>query len=200
MTPSDQTLSFLFSRRSVRRYTSQPVERDLLLDLVRAAMAAPSATNRQPWAFVIVDNPLKMAECVEVIRLARHGAPAAVVVCGDLSRALPGAARDFWVQDCSAATQNLLLAAAGLGLGAVWCGVYPLEANVNGLRQVLGLPEHIVPLSFVCAGWPANVPPPRTQFDPARVVFNAWDAEKASPPPRFAWLRLALSFLKRAGK
>ena len=86
-------LPFLYSRRSVRRFTTRPVERDMLLDLLRAAMAAPSAVNRQPWAFVIVDDPRKMSDCVAVVPFARHAAPAAVVVCGDLSRALPAAAR-----------------------------------------------------------------------------------------------------------
>lgn len=200
MPSPDQTLPFLYSRRSVRRYTDRPVEREMLLDLCRAAMAAPSATNRQPWAFIVIDDPQVMAACVEVIRFARHGAPTAVVVCGDLSRALPAAARDFWIQDCSAATENLLLAAAGLGLGAVWCGVHPLEANVSGLRRVLGLPQTIIPLSFVCVVWPVEVPPPRTQFDPERVFFNAWDPQKAGPPPRFGLLHLAASFLRPASK
>lgn len=193
---SDEILHLIYSRRSVRRYQDRPVPRDLLLDLCKAAMAAPSAVNRQPWAFIIIDDPLKMTECVEVVRLARHGAPAAVVICGDLSRALPAAGKDFWIQDCSAATQNLLLAAVGLGLGAVWCGVYPIEANVTGLKRVLGLPSHILPLSFVCVGWPAEIPPARTQFDPQRVIYNIWDPEKAVPPQRFGLLRLIFSFLK----
>jgi nitroreductase len=193
-------LATLYARRSVRKFTSQPVPRELLLDLTRAAMAAPSAVNRQPWAFLLVDDAERMAQCVEVIRFARHGAPAAVVVCGDLSRALPAAAREFWIQDCSAATQNILLAASGLGLGAVWCGVHPIEANVSGLRRVLGLPEHLVPLSFVCVGWPVEVPAPRTQFDAQRIFFNAYDAEKAGPPPRFTLLRLLASFFKKPEK
>jgi nitroreductase len=185
-------LDFIYRRRSVRRYRPEPVSREMLLDLVRAASAAPSAVNRQPWAFVIVDDPQRIASCLQVVRFARHGSPAAVVVCGDLSRALPGVACDYWIQDCSAATQNLLLAAAGVGLGAVWCGVYPVEETVRGVRQALGLPDFLVPLNFICVGWPQETPPPRTQFDPGRVVYNAWDPSLASQPRAISLFRLVL--------
>ena len=136
----------IISRRSIRRYTERPVSDETVDDLLRAAMAAPSAQNQQPWEFVVVrDKSLLtgLADAQPYAGMVRH-AQVAVVICGDLSREKsPG----FWVQDCAAATENLLIAACSLGLGAVWTGTYPREERVSNVRSVLGLPAHIVPLA-----------------------------------------------------
>jgi nitroreductase len=168
-------LSFLYARRSVRKYQERAVARDLLLELVRAGSAAPSAMNQQQRLYVLVDDARVMAACTQVLPSAAYQQPAAIVVCGDLNLSLPGEGCDFWIQDCAAATQNILLAAAGLGLGAVWCGIHPIAANVRGIRQALHLPEHIIPFSFIVTGWPAETPEPRTQFDPQRVFWNTME-------------------------
>ena len=122
-----EILEYIERRRSIRRFTEEPVSREDLELLLRAGMAAPSATNRRPWQFVVVTDPDRLDALRKRLPLGRYNAPAALVVCGDLRRALPPSAQSFWVVDCSAATENTLLAAAGIGLGAVWIGVYPLR-------------------------------------------------------------------------
>jgi nitroreductase len=163
----------ILTRRSIRKYTDQPVPDALVTDLLRAAMAAPSAGNQQPWQFVVVRD----RAVLEVIATANpYGGPArdaqvAVIVCGDLEREdRPG----FWVQDCAAATQNLLLAAHAAGLGAVWCGTYPREERMAPIAAVLGLPEHVIPFAAVPIGYPAERPAPVDRYDPGRVHLDRW--------------------------
>ncbi|OFV80422.1 MAG: NADH dehydrogenase [Acidobacteria bacterium RBG_16_64_8] len=163
----------IMTRRSVRKYTDQPVSDDMVNDLLRAAMAAPSAQNQQPWEFVVVRDRSLLSGLADAQPYAGmvRGAQVAVVICGDLSREKsPG----FWVQDCAAATENLLIAARSLGLGAVWTGTYPREERVANVRTVLGLPPHIVPLAVVPVGYPAEHPPPADRYDTRRVHINRW--------------------------
>ena len=163
----------ILTRRSVRKYTKDPVSEAQVTALLRAAMAAPSAGNQQPWQFVVVRDPAVL----EVIAganpyggMARE-APVVIVICGDLSREeRPG----FWVQDCAAATENLLLAAHAAGLGAVWCGTYPREERMRPIKAVLQLPEHVIPFSVVPIGYPAERPAPVDRYDPGRVHFDRW--------------------------
>lgn len=167
-------LETILTRRSIRKYTSEPVSGAAVETLLRAAMAAPSAGNTQPWEFVVVDDRRLLDEMREM-----HGhaamlseAPLAVLVCGDGRRAdLNG---HFWTQDCSAAVENILLAAHALGLGAVWLGVYPGEGPIGKLRGLLGLPREIVPFALVAVGHPAEQKPPSGRYDPARVHRNVW--------------------------
>jgi nitroreductase len=163
----------ILTRRSVRKYLDQPVPDSLVTELLRAAMAAPSAGNQQPWQFVVVRD----RAVLEVIAganpyggMARE-APVAVVVCGDLGREQRP---DFWVQDCAAATQNLLLAAHHAGLGAVWCGTYPREERMGPIAAVLVLPERVLPFAVVPIGYPAERPAPVDRYDPARVHYDRW--------------------------
>ena len=163
----------ILTRRSVRKYTDGEVSDALVTELLRAAMAAPSAQNQQPWQFVVVrDRGLLegLAGANPYAGMTRH-AQLAIVVCGDLSRERsPG----FWVQDCAAATENLLVAANAAGLGAVWTGTYPREERVAKVREILALPEHIIPLAVVPIGYPAEHPAPANRFDPARVHIDHW--------------------------
>jgi nitroreductase len=163
----------ILSRRSIRRYTDRPVSDDLVTDLLRAAMAAPSAHNQQPWQFVVVkDRDLLqgLAAANPYGGMARD-AQLAIVVCGDLSREKsPG----FWVQDCAAATENLLIAANAAGLGAVWTGTYPREERVAKVRALLALPDEIVPLAVVPIGYPAEHPAPADRFDPGCIHIDRW--------------------------
>jgi nitroreductase len=169
-----ETLEAIFTRRSIREYTSQAVPEELVQELLAAAMQAPSAGNQQPWHFILVTERKQLNELADVLPFGKmlKTAPLAVVVSADLKlEKYPG----FWVQDCSAATQNLLLAAHARGLGAVWLGVYPLEERVAGLKQVLELPGQVGPLCVVALGYPAAKPaPPARRYDETRLHHNHW--------------------------
>jgi nitroreductase len=161
----------IFARRSIRKYAEESVSETDIKTLLEAAMAAPSASNRKPWQFVVVTERQTLDRLAEV---HPHGkmlfeAKLCIAVCGDLTEM-----ERFWVQDCSAATENLLLAATALGLGAVWLGVYPREERVAAVRQVLGIPEAIVPLNLISIGHPAEEKEPRTQYDEVRVHRERW--------------------------
>jgi nitroreductase len=163
----------VLSRRSVRKYTTEPVTDEHVERLLRAAMAAPSAGDQRPWQFVVVRDRATLAAITEVHPYARmlHEAPLAIVVCGDteLEKWL-----QFWEQDCAAATENLLVEAEALGLGAVWLGVHPLTERVEGLRRLLDAPGHVVPFAVVAVGHPAQRKPPSDRYDPARVHHDSW--------------------------
>ena len=163
----------ILSRRSIRKYTDQPVPEALVTDLLRAAMAAPSAQNQQPWHFVVVrDRKLLQAigGAQPYANMARD-AQLAIVICGDLNlEKSPG----YWVQDCAAATENLLIAAQAAGLGAVWSGTFPREERVRNVRALFGLPEHVVPFAIVPLGYPAERPEPADRYDRGRVHIDRW--------------------------
>lgn len=163
----------VLSRRSIRKYTSEPVTDEELDRLLRAAMAAPSAGNQQPWHFVVLRDRGVLRAITEFHPYARMlpEAPLAILVCG-----APGGLKwsQLWDQDCSAATENLLIEAERLGLGAVWLGVHPIAERVTGLRALLGIPETIVPFSIVPVGRPAERKPPADRYDAARVHLERW--------------------------
>jgi nitroreductase len=168
-----EAMEAILSRRSIRKYEPTPLSEDLIHKLLDAAMSAPSSGNGQPWHFVVVTDRAVLDEIPKFhafSNMLKEG-PAAVVVCGDtaLERS-----KGVWVQDCSAATQNILLAARALGLGSVWLGVYPIEERIAGARKLLGLPENIVPLSIVAIGYPAEAKPPADRFNAERVHRNRW--------------------------
>jgi nitroreductase len=160
----------IFSRRSIREYTTEPVSEDDIQTLLEAAMAAPSASNRRPWHFVVVTQRETLDALADAHPYGKMlaQAPLCVAVCGD------PAISDYWEQDCSAASENLLLAATGLGLGAVWLGVHPREQRVAFTRQILGIPENISPLNLISIGHAAEEKEPRTQYDEARVHRGRW--------------------------
>jgi len=136
-------------------------------------MSAPSAGNRQPWHFMVITEREILNRVPDInshAAMARE-APAAILVCGDLNlKYYPGS----WVLDCSAAVQNLLLAAHAMGMGAVWTGIYPRRERIEGFRRLMGLPEHIVPLAFVPLGYPAQELPRENRYKEERVHYNRW--------------------------
>ena len=161
------------TRRSIRKYTAEAVPADLVKELLVAAMSAPSASNLQPWYFVVVNERPQLDALTTVLPYGQmlKEATLAIVVCGDCQRqGLEG----FWVQDCSAATQNILLTAHARGLGAVWLGVYPRAERVQDIRRLLGLPEHVIPLCVVSIGYPAEHKDPANRYDEARVHYHRW--------------------------
>ncbi len=163
----------ILSRRSIRRYTPQPVPEAAIRQLLEAAMSAPSAGNEQPWQFVVITDRRIFDEIPRFHPYAEmvKEASVAILVCGDLRLEKY---RGHWVQDCSAATQNILLAAHAKGLGAVWVGIYPTEDRVARFRELLGLPNQIVPLCLVPLGYPAEQISRPERYEASRVHQNRW--------------------------
>jgi nitroreductase len=171
-------LNVIFSRRSIRNYQERRLERETLVQLLRAAMAAPTAANAQPWEFVVVDEPETIDPLKAVLPFGKYNPPAAIVVCGNPDIANNSAGKLYWVQDCSAAIENMLIAAAGMGLGTVWIGVYPLESRVKSVRKVLNMPENVTPLGVVYVGYPAEQKEARTQYNAHRVYWQVYEKRK----------------------
>jgi nitroreductase len=167
------SMDIILKRRSIRRFATKEVGADLVTKVLAAGMAAPSAGNEQPWHFLVIrekETLKKVGECSPYARSVVD-APVGIIVCGDLSlEKHPG----FWVQDCSAAVQNMLLEAVSLGLGSVWLGVYPEEDRVLFLRRYFKLPENIIPLAILPLGFPAQELAPADRYNEARVHFEIW--------------------------
>ncbi len=136
-----EIIDIILSRRSIRRFTDEPVEQETLVLLLKAAMSAPTACNSQPWEFIVVTESETLSCIREKFLFARYNAPSAIVVCGNVGIANNSAAKAHWVQDCSAATENILIAAAGMGLGAVWIGVYPYPSKIKPVVGSAGHPR-----------------------------------------------------------
>lgn len=170
------TLEVIHQRKSVRKFTDQVVSKSQLETLVKAGMAAPSAVNRQPWAFVAVEDRATLDALSAGLPYAKMltTASAAIIVCGDMTKALDGAAQEYWIQDCSAASQNILLAVESLGLGAVWTGVYPSEERMQIVRQALDLPAHIIPLNVIPVGYPTGVEKAKDKWKAENMHWNKW--------------------------
>lgn len=167
------TLEAIFSRRSIRKYTDRPIPEALLDNILRAGMAAPSAGNQQPWHFLVIDDRSILNAIPKYHPYAQmlKAAPLAITVCGELRKLVYD---EFWVQDCSAATQNILLAAHALGLGAVWVGLYPDQERVPKTQQLLGLPAEVIPFCFVALGYPAEQKEPSKRYRLSRIHRNRW--------------------------
>ena len=167
----------IMTRASVRQFTDKAIPKDTLEQIVRCGMAAPSAANAQPWAFVVVTDKAVLDSLSAIAdRFRLETATAAIIVCGDMSRALEGPGREYWVQDCSAVTENILLATHAYGLGAVWCGVYhgPESEEVAPVSKVLGLPENIIPLDVITMGFPAGKVEPKDKWKPELIHYDKW--------------------------
>lgn len=170
MTPAD-----LLARRSIRKYTDEPIHADQLRAALEAAMAAPSAMHCDPWRFIIIQSQTdrdRLADALPYGQMLRH-APMGIIVCGDISVAHRNQL-SYLLQDVSAAIQNLLLALHAQGLGAVWLGIHPNDDRVDAVKQAFGLPENIIPVSAIALGHPAEHPEARTRFKEAYVHYNQW--------------------------
>ena len=168
----DPKLDIIYRRRSIRVFTRQEVEKELLEELLQAGMAAPSASNGQPWEFIVVTDKEKLGQLQSKLHYGKYNAPAAIAVLANMSIAKKESSFRFWVQDCSAATENILIAAAGLGLGSVWIGGYPKEDVTNLIQDILEIPENINVLNLIYIGYPAEDKPARTQYEVERVHWQ----------------------------
>ncbi len=170
----NEALNCIMTRTSIRQYQDRPVEQEKVEQLLRAAMAAPTAVNKQPWHFYVLNTKEAINRLADASQRGSdmvRSAALVIVVCGDMDKALEGKAREYWIQDTSAATENLLLAAHALGLGAVWTGVYPMKERVEMTTKVLSLPENLVPLCTILIGYPAENPTPKDKWKPENVTY-----------------------------
>ncbi|MBO7144026.1 MAG: nitroreductase family protein [Salinivirgaceae bacterium] len=163
---ADAVISNIMTRTSIRSYTDEPLTDSQIETLLRAGMAAPSAVNKQPWKFVVVKNKPILQQIADSLPNTRlSSAVCAIVVCGDMTKTLDGVAREFWIHDCSAATENILLAAHALELGAVWAGIFPNPDRVDKLRGLIDLSETQIPLCVIAIGHPAENPTPKDKWN-----------------------------------
>jgi nitroreductase len=169
-------LSVIHSRKSVRRYTRESVTREQLETLLRAGMAAPTAGNAQPWEFVVLTERGRMDRIADGFEYGKmlYNAAAAIIVCGSEKKTLPGEYGQLWVQDCSAAAENILLAAEGTGLGAVWVGCYPFADRISLVREVAGIPEFVTPLCVISIGHPTGSEKPKAKFKSENIHWETW--------------------------
>jgi nitroreductase len=164
----------IFKRRSIRKYTKEAVADEVIRHIIMAGMAAPSACDEQPWHFIVI----KQRSILDAIRQVHPYssmlayAQVAILLCGDLHLEKH---KGYWVQDLAAATENILIAVADKGLGAVWLGVYPREERVEGIRKICIIPEHVIPFSLIPVGYPAEEKRPKTGFDMSRIRYDRWE-------------------------
>lgn len=167
----NETLNTIFNRKSVRTYTSKPLEEKQLDILVRAGMAAPSSRDIRPWEFVVITDKALLEEMAEALPLAAMLAHTqqAIVVCGDSEKS-----ENCWYLDCSAASQNILLAAESMGIGAVWTAAFPYSDRVEAVQRLLQLPAHIIPLNVIPLGYPGGDEEAVDKYDRARIHYNRY--------------------------
>lgn len=168
-----KAIDAILTRRSIRKFTEEPLNKATMDLLIKAAMSAPSAHNQQPWEFIVIDDRQTLDSVTAFHPYSKMllQAPAAILVCGR-TKDLP--APVFWPQDCAAATQNILVAANALGIGSVWLGVYPHDGLIEGTRKCFDIPEETTPFSFVALGNPAEKKVPSNRFDQGRIHHNRW--------------------------
>jgi nitroreductase len=176
---SEIVLGNIHSRKSVRNYTGQKTGRETLMVLMRAGMAAPSAKNIRPWVFIGVTDPEVLQKLAKGLPFAKMlpKAGAAIAVCGDMEKASAGTHHEMWVQDCSAVTQNILLAAESMGLGAVWTACYPHRERFHYAAGVLGVPSSVIPFCLIAVGYPTGEDLPQDKYDPGLIRWDRWQTE-----------------------
>lgn len=173
---NNDLIQLILTRTSIRAFQDKPVSDETVEVLLKAAMAAPSAKNSQPWSFVVIRDRALLEKLGDSLPNAKMTAtaPVAVVICGVLEKALPGEAREYWIQDAAAATENFLLAVHALGLGAVWTGVHPISERIRILKDALHLPDGIEPFCLIPFGYPAVPASVKDKWDPSIVHQDTW--------------------------
>jgi len=168
-----ETLETIKTRRSIRRYQDKSIPSELIEQILEAAMQAPSAGNQQPWHFLVITEKPLLEECarLHVNAPMTKDAACAILVCGDVALERH---KDYWPQDCAASVQNILLAAHDMGLGAVWCGIYPRSERVDKFKKFFNLPSNIIPFAIVPIGFPAEKKDLENRFIKERTHYNWW--------------------------
>ena len=170
--------NIIFKRTSVRKYTTEPVSKENIELLLKAGMAAPSAMNIQPWEFIVVEARENLNKIMEIHPYSAmlKEAPLAIVVCADIEKtAYEGfSEKKYWVQDCSAATQNIMLQAAELNLGSVWLGTYPKEEVYKPISELFKLPSNVIPITIIAIGHPDGEVLPKDKFDSNKIHYESW--------------------------
>jgi len=163
----------ILSRRSIRKYKKQPISAELIKKFLDVGMSAPSAGNEQPWHFIIIDDPLILSKIPSFHNHAKmlKDASVAILVCSDMNL---DNHKGMWIQDCAAATENILIAINAEGLGAVWLGIYPRDERITGCKGLLDLPENIIPFSLISIGFPAEKLPKANRYNEERIHYNKW--------------------------
>lgn len=163
----------ILTRRSVRKYSKKPISEKIIKELLEAAMSAPSAGNEQPWHFIIIDDPIILSKVPTFHNHAQmlKNASTAILVCGDMNL---DNHKGMWIQDCSAATENILIAVRAKDLGAVWLGIYPREERIKGMIDLLKLPKNIMPFSLISIGNPTENQDRVDRYDLSRIHHNKW--------------------------
>lgn len=173
----NETLQTIMTRFSCRHFSGAPITDEQITILLQAAMAAPTAENKQPWDFIVIRDKNTLTALSNPMEYSKMtaSAEAAILVCGNLDKAMSGFESGYWVQDCAAATENLLLAAHSLGLGACWTAVHCNQPRVDFVRELFHLPDTIIPLNIIPIGIPAR--PDRTPLDkykPKNIHWEQW--------------------------
>lgn len=178
-----EIMNYILKRRSIRQFKNKPVDKEDITALLEAAMAAPSSCDRKPWEFIVVNDKQTLSRIDNKLGGGIYKAPLIIVVCGNMDLTIcdtcecgnpVDSCRELWIQDCSAAAENMLIAASGIRLGSVWVGAHPNAYVVKTLSKILSIPQNIVPLSIVCLGHPDEYPEPRTQYQEAKVHWQVY--------------------------
>jgi len=163
----------LLNRRSIRRYTPQKISPEIITKIIKAGMYAPSAVNKKPWHFIVIEEKEKMESVIKIhanammLKEASH----AILVCGDEKLQHDDG---FWIADCGAATQNILLSAFNSGIGSCWIGIYPREQRMKAVSDIFNLPEHVRPFALVALGYPAEEKKFPERFEEGKIHYGKW--------------------------
>ncbi len=176
MSIKNQAIDVMLARKSVRKFLETPVEKEKVDLILKSAMSAPSAVNLQPWLFNVIDDRNLLDDLAQNLPYSKMllSAPLAIIVCGDIDKAANDWELDFWVQDCSAAAENILIAAESLELGAVWTAVYPAQDRVKIVKDILNMPANFMPLTVIPIGYPAGHNLPSDKWSDDKIHYNKW--------------------------
>ena len=172
---AETVLQNIMSRTSVRKFKQQPVEDAKIEALLRAGMASPTSGDMQPWHFVVLKDKKDIERYAASNKYHAEDikkTPLFIFVCADTTRMTEGQGKELWVQDLSAASENILLAAHAMGLGACWTTIYPIQKKVNGISKTLKLPGNLIPLNGIIIGYPDEPLQPKDKWDEKKITFG----------------------------
>lgn len=173
-----ETLEAIFRRRSIRDFKSEPLKNEEIEILLKAAFSAPTAVNTQPWEFIVITEEEILSKLRSKLIYANYNAPTAIVVCGNMKLALKSQDKDLWIEDCSAAIENILLAATDRGIASLWIGIFPIDSRMNSVRKILDIPDYVVPLAMVYLGYPNQESEGRCRYNEKRVYWQKYDPDR----------------------